>query len=153
MRGVLLMKKSNFWSGLVYAFLGLAFLLAGLVWETRLSSLCVGFGAGMLSSGVMQLVRYRKWTRPENREAYRERLEAERIELRDERKTMLRDRSGRYAWLLGMALCALSIVVLGVLGALEIVENARWMVLFLGAYLIVQYGAGVYFYRRLEKKY
>lgn len=147
------MKKSNFWSGLVYALLGLAFLLAGLMWETRLSSLCVGFGAGMLSSGAVQLVRYRRWTRPENRDAYRERLEAEQIELRDERKAMLRDRAGRYAWLLGMALCALSIVVFGVLGALEIVENARTIILFLGAYFVVQYGAGAYFYRRLEKKY
>lgn len=147
------MKKSNFWSGLVYALLGLAFLSAGLLWETRLSSLCVGFGAGMLSSGAMQLIRYRKWTRPENREAYRERQEQEQIELRDERKAMLRDRSGRYAWLLGMVLCALSIMVFGVLGALEIVENARLIILFLAAYLIVQYGAGVYFYRRLEKKY
>ena len=52
-----------------------------------------------------------------------------------------------------MALCALSIVVFGVLGALEIVENARTIILFLGAYFVVQYGAGVYFYRRLEKKY
>lgn len=147
------MKKSNFWSGLVYALLGLAFLSAGLLWETRLSSLCVGFGAGMLSSGAMQLIRYRKWTRPENREAYRERQEQEQIELRDERKAMLRDRSGRYAWLLGMVLCALSIMVFGVLGALEIVEDARLIILFLAAYLIVQYGAGVYFYRRLEKKY
>lgn len=153
MRGAVLMKKSNFWSGLVYALLGLAFLSAGLLWETRLSSLCVGFGAGMLSSGAMQLIRYRKWTRPENREAYRERQEQEQIELRDERKAMLRDRSGRYAWLLGMVLCALSIMVFGVLGSLEIVENARLMILFLAAYLIVQYGAGVYFYRRLEKKY
>lgn len=153
MRGAILMKKSNFWSGLVFVFLGLAFLLAGLVWETRLSSLCVGFGAGMLSSGAMQLVRYRKWTRPENAEAYREKLEAEQIELRDERKAMLRDRSGRYAWLLGMVLCALSIVVFGVLGALEVVENARLLILFLAAYLIVQYGAGVYFYRRLERRY
>lgn len=147
------MKKSNLWSGLAYVLLGLAFLLAGLLWETHLSSLSVGFGAGMLSSGAVQLARYRKWTRPENREAYRERLEAERIELRDERKSMLRDRAGRYAWLLGMALCALSIVVFGVLGALELVENPRLVILFLAAYLLVQYGAGVYFYRRLEKKY
>ncbi len=147
------MKKSNFWSGLFFVLLGLAFLLAGLLWETRLSSLSVGFGAGMLSSGLVQLVRYRKWSRPENREAYRQRLEEEQIELRDERKAMLRDRSGRYAWLLGLALCAASIVAFGVLGALELVENARMMILFLAAYFIVQYGAGVFFYRRLEKKY
>ena len=147
------MKKSNFWCGLAYALLGLVFLLAGLLWETRLSSLSVGFGAGMLSSGVLQLVRYRKWTRPENAEAYRAKLEEEQIDLRDERKAMLRDRSGRYAWLLGMGLCALSIMVFGVLGALEIVENARMVILLLAVYLLVQYGAGVFFYRRLSKKY
>lgn len=147
------MKRSNFWSGFIYSLLGLAFFLAGLVWETRLSSLSMGFGAGMLSSGITQLARYRKWTRPENREVYQEKLEAEQIELRDERKAMLRDRAGRYAWLLGMGLCALSIMAFGVLGALKIVENARLIILFLGAYFIVQYGAGVYFYRRLEKKY
>ena len=147
------MKKSNLWCALAYALLGLAILLAGLVWKPRLSSLMVGFGAGMLGSGAMQLVRYRKWTRPENAEAYRAKLEEEQIDLRDERKAMLRDRSGRYAWLLGMLLCALSILVFGVLGALEIVENSRMMILFLAAYFIVQYGAGVFFYRRLEKKF
>ena len=147
------MKKSNLWCGAAYAFLGLVFLLAGLLWETRLSSLCVGFGAGMLSSGVVQLARSRKWTRPQNAAVYRQRLEEEQIDLRDERKEMLRDKSGRYAWLLGMALCAAAVVVFGVLGALEIVENSRLIVLCLAAYLIVQYGAGVLFYRRLSKKY
>ena len=147
------MKKSNLWCGAAYALLGLIFLLAGLLWETRLSSLCVGFGAGMLSSGVVQLARYRKWTRPQNAAVYRQRLEEEQIDLRDERKEMLRDKSGRYAWLLGMALCAAAVVVFGVLGALEIVENSRLIVLCLAAYLIVQYGAGVLFYRRLSKKY
>ena len=147
------MKKSNLWCGAAYALLGLVFLLAGLLWETRLSSLCVGFGAGMLSSGVVQLARYRKWTRPQNAAVYRQRLEEEQIDLRDERKEMLRDKSGRYAWLLGMALCAAAVVVFGVLGAREIVENSRLIVLCLAAYLIVQYGAGVLFYRRLSKKY
>lgn len=147
------MKKSNFWCGLIYVFFGLIFLLAGLLWETRLSSLSVGFGAGMLGSGVIQLIRYWKSTRPENADAYRAKLEEEQINLRDERKSMLRDRSGRYAWLLGMLLCVLSILVFSVLGALEIVENARLTILFLAAYLLVQYGAGIYFYRRLEKKY
>ena len=52
-----------------------------------------------------------------------------------------------------MGLCALSIMAFGVLGALEIVENARMVILLLAVYLLVQYGAGVFFYRRLSKKY
>lgn len=149
------MKKSNLWCALAYALLGLAILLAGLVWETRLSSLMVGFGAGLLGSGAMQLVRYRKWTRPENADTYRERLEQEQIDLRDERKNMLRDRSGRYAYVFGLMLCAVSILTFHLLEALGIVEEtaARLVVLYLAAYLIIQYIAGFTVYRWLSKKY
>ena len=127
------MKKSNLWCGAAYALLGLVFLLAGLLWETRLSSLCVGFGAGMLSSGVVQLARYRKWTRPQNAAVYRQRLEEEQIDLRDERKNMLRDRSGRYAYVFGLMLCAVSILTFHLLEVLGIVEEttARLVVLYL----------------------
>ena len=147
------MKKSNFWSGLVYALLGLAFLLAGLMWETRLSSLCVGFGAGMLSSGAVQLVRYRKWTRPENRDAYQERLEAEQIELRDERKEMLRNKSGRYAYVFNLLVNCLALFVLASLDALKIVEIENLIILGLALWLLAQYFAGIVFYKILEKKY
>lgn len=147
------MKKSNFWSGLISALLGAVLLLTGLLWDTALSSLLCGAGGGLLGSGVLQLLRYRKWSTPANAAAYQERLEQEQIDLRDERKTMLRDRSGRYAYLLGLLACCLSMLVFSVLGALEIVENARLIVLFLGAYLLFQWVAGVFFYRRLAEKY
>lgn len=147
------LKKSYLWPGLGMIALGLVFLAAGLLWDTPLGSFLFGCFGASFGPGLMQVCKYFKWTRLETADSYERHLEAEQIELWDERKAMLRDRSGRYAWLLGMALCALSIVVLGVLGALEVVENARQLILFLAAYLLVQYGAGVYFYRRLEKKY
>ena len=147
------MKKSNFWCGLTYALLGLTFLLAGLLWETRLSSLSVGFGAGMLGSGVTQLARYRKWTRPENAETYRERLEEEQIELRDERKAMLRCRAGRCAYVLGLVLCAAAIVAFSVLDALGLLACGRILTLTLAVLLIVQYAAGLAIYRLLSRKY
>nr|WP_325184887.1 hypothetical protein [uncultured Oscillibacter sp.] len=147
------LKRSYLWPALGMIALSLIFLAAGLLWDTPLGSILFGCFGAFFGPGLMQVCKYFKWTRLETADSYQRYLEQEQIELRDERKSMLRDRSGRYAWLLGMALCALSIVVFGVLGALEIVENARLVILFLGAYLIVQYGAGVYFYRRLEKKY
>ncbi len=147
------MKKSNFWLGLISALLGIALFLAGLLWDTALSSLICGTGGGLLGSGTLRLLRYRKWSRPESAAAYRERLEQEQIDMRDERKAMLRDRSGRYAYLLGLLVCCLSILVFSVLGSLEIVENARLTVLFLGAYLLFQWVAGIFFYRRLAEKY
>lgn len=147
------MKKSKLWCGLIFTGLGLILLPAGFLLNTALSGLICGWGGAMLASGLSQLLRYWKWSRPENAEAYRERLEQERISLRDERKEMLRNRSGRCAYLLGMALCSASIVVFSVLGALGLVEGGRLIVLLLGGYLVIQYAAGVFFYRRLEKKY
>lgn len=147
------MKKSNFWCGLISAVLGAGLILAGFLRETALSSLICGAGGGLLGSGAAQLLRYQKWSRPENAAAYRERLEQEQIDLRDERKTMLRDRSGRYAYLLGMLVCAVSIPVFFVLWKLEILENTRPVVLFLGAYLLFQWIAGILFYRWLAEKY
>ena len=149
------MKKSNLLCGAAYALLGLVFLLAGLLWETRLSSLCVGFGAGMLSSGVVQLARYRKWTRPQNAAVYRQRLEEEQIDLRDERKEMLRNKSGRYAYILGLLAAAAAMTVFSFLGKLGMVDEAacRLMILFLAGYMVFQIVAGWALYRLLDKKY
>ena len=147
------MKKRELWFGLAMIAGGILFLLAALLLDMPLDSLFCGFFGAFTGPGVIQVYKYVKWTKLETPDSYQRHLEEEQIELRDERKAMLRDRSGRYAWLLGMLLCALSILVFGVLGALEIVENSRMMILFLAAYFIVQYGAGVFFYRRLEKKF
>lgn len=145
------MKKSNLWWVLGTAAAGAAFFLAGLLWETRLSSILCGIGGGWFFNGLIQLRRYIKWTRPENTESYRARLEQQQIDLHDERKEMLRNKSGRYAYLLGLVLCCLSILAFSILHILGILENGLVFVLFLTAYLIVQYAAGVVIYRRLEQ--
>lgn len=151
MKGAFPMKKSNLWWALGITAAGIAFFLAGLLWETRLSAILCGGGGGCFFNGLVQLRRYAKWSRPENAEAYRERLEQEQIDLHDERKEMLRSKSGRYAYLLGLLLCCLFILVFSILDMLDILENGSMFALFLFAYLIVQYAAGVLIYRRLEQ--
>lgn len=64
---------------------------------------------------------------------------------------MLRNKSGRYACLLGLFLCCLSILVFSILHILGILENGFVIVLFLTAYLAVQYVAGAVIYRRLDQ--
>lgn len=152
MKGAFAMKKSNLWWALGFATAGAAFFLTGLLWQTRLSGILCGIGGGWLFNGAVQLWRYAKWTRPENAAAYQERLEQEQIDLHDERKELLRNKSGRYAYLLGLASCCLFILVFSVLDILDIVENGSLFVLFLAAWLIVQYAAGVLFYRWLEQR-
>lgn len=147
------MKTSNFITGLAYAAAGLAFLLLALLVESPLTGLLFGLAGAGIGPGAAMIVRYFYWSRPERRERYRERLEEERIELHDERKAALRDRSGRYAYLLGLAVTALAIPVFYVLGALRLLPGTRTVVLYLGAYLLFQYIAGVVIYRRLSEKY
>ena len=147
------MKKSNLWWALGIAAAGTAFFLAGLLWETRLSSILCGIGGGWIFNSIAQLWRYIKWTRPENAEVYRKRLEQEQIDLHDERKEMLRNKSGRYAYILGLGVCCLAILVFSILGMLGVLEDCRAVVLFLGAYVIFQYAAGIVIYRRLERSH
>lgn len=152
MKGAFPMKKSNLWWALGTAAAGAAFFLAGLLWTTRLSSILCGIGGGSLFNGATQLWRYVKWTRPENAAAYRERLEQQRIDLHDERKEMLRNKSGRYAYLLGLAVCCAATFLFSILSALGVLEGWRPLILFLGAYAVFQYGAGVVIYRWLERR-
>lgn len=147
------MKKRNFYYGLACVILGAGLIVLGFVLNTRFSSMICGGGGGILGGGIAQLYRWRKWTRPETADTYREKLEQEQIDLRDERKTMLRDKSGRYAYLFSMALCLAVIFVLCVLSVLEVTDFAFPAVLLLTVYVIIQYLAGLVFYRRLSEKY
>lgn len=149
------MKKSYLWSGLGMIALGLGFLAAAIFWDTPLGSLLCGFSGAFTAPGIVQVVKYIKWTSPKNAPLYRERLEEEQIELRDERKEMLRNKSGRMAYALGLVLMSGSIVAFSILGKLGVVreESADLMVFFLAALLVVEFVSGILIYRRLEKRY
>ena len=95
------MKKRELWLGLGMIAGGILFLLAALLLETPLDSLFCGFFGALIGPGAVQVYKYVKWTKLETADSYQRHLEEEQIELRDERKSMLRDRSGRYAYVLG----------------------------------------------------
>ena len=149
------MKKSYLWSGLGMIAGGILFLLAALLLETPLDSLFCGFFGAFTGPGVMQVYKYVKWTKLETADSYQRHMEEEQIELRDERKSMLRDRSGRYAYILGLLALALALLVFSVLDAFGVVEEdtASLMILFLAGYAVFQLVAGWVIYRWLEKRY
>ena len=68
---------------------------------------------------------------------------------------MLRNRSGRYAYILGLMLTAVSIVIVSILGKMEVIgeEAAQLLTICLAIFLIVQYIAGLVIYRLLSRKY
>ena len=68
---------------------------------------------------------------------------------------MLRNKSGRYAYNLGLLAAAVSMTAFSILGKLGIVEESasRLMILFLAGYMVFQILAGWVLYRLLDKKY
>lgn len=146
------MKKSYLWTGVGMIALGLCCLLAALLLDTPLDSILCGFFGAFAAPGAVQIYKYFKWGQsPE----YRAKLEEEEIDLRDERKEMLRNKSGRYAYLLGLVLTAASILVFFALEMLNVIgeSTGRLITIFLGGFLLVQYAAGLVIYRLLARKY
>ncbi|MDE7245353.1 MAG: hypothetical protein K2O18_15460 [Oscillospiraceae bacterium] len=130
------MKTRDLWTGVGFVAAGILFLLAALLLNTPLGSLFCGLCGAFTVPGLAQIYRYVKWTSPRNAPIYRERLEQEQIDLRDERKSMLRDRSGRYAYVLGMLILCAAMVAFYILGAFGVIgaAEARLMILFLAGY-------------------
>ena len=147
------MKKGNMIVGLLYVLFGVACLLAALLIETKLEGILWGFAGAGIMPGILMICRYFYWNSPENKKHYEERLENERIELHDELKTMVRDKAGRYTYNLGLLIVSCSILVFGILGALEIIESAPLIVLYLSGYLVVQIIAGMVIFNRIIKQY
>ena len=146
------MKKSQLISGITYTLLGLAILLAAIFTDTEIGML-YGLGGAMTGPGLVMMGKYFYWSRTKNRQRYEERLENERIEMNDELKQKLRDRSGRYAYVLGLVSVSLSLFVIGILDSLGLIGDSLPLVWYLSAYLIFQIIAGIVIFNRLLKKY
>lgn len=153
MKGVTKMKKNNLFIGIGYMLLGIALLFISLQFNTKLDSLLFGFSGACIGPGVMLIFKYYYWNLPKNKNKYNERIENENIELHDERKEKLRDKSGRYAYILGLVVVSLSIFAFSILGKLEIVQNSKLIIFYLGGYGIFQLIIGVIIFRHLSKKY
>ena len=143
------MKKSNLYVGLIYLGIGIVCLVIALNSESGLESLLCGFAGAGICSGAVILWKYYYWTRPGNKDKY----EHENIELHDERKTILRDKSGRYAYIIGLIVISVSIVIFSVIGSLNIIENTKLIITYLAGFLAFQYMIGILIFNRLNKKY
>lgn len=147
------MKKSNLMVGIVYILVGVACLVLALFFNINLNDLLFWFAGAGIIPGLIMVVQYFYWTFPKNKARYAERLENQNIELQDERKQKLRDKSGRYAYILGLAVISLSIVIISILGPLELISNYRFMVIFLYIYFIFQLIIGIIIFNYLNNKY
>lgn len=147
------MGKNNLLEGVAFILGGFIILCIALLTASNIDSILIGLGAGAISSGVVMTCKYFYWNNPKNKERYQEKMENEKIELHDELKIKLRDKSGRYAYIIGILTVSFSVVVFSILGKLEIIENSRLIVLYLAGYLVFQIVIGIVIFNQLLKKY
>ena len=148
------MKRSTLIIGLAYLICGLILAAAVLVYlDTPIDPLLCGLGGAGVGCGLTMLTKYFYWTRPQRAAQYLEKLEEESIDLHDERKEQLRNRAGRYAYVIGLLTVCVSILVISTLGHMGLVPGAKWMTIYLAIYLIVQYVLGIAIYRHFTRKY
>ena len=147
------MKKSNLLEGIMFILGGIILLCVVLLTDSVLDSLLIGLAAGTICPGIVMTCKYFYWSAPKNKERYQEKIANEEIELHDELKTKLRDRSGRYAYVIGLVTVSFSMIIFSILGKLEIIDKSRLIVLYLGGYLIFQIAIGIIIFKELLKKY
>ncbi len=110
------MKKSDRITLGIYIILGIALIIIGIrIQIDYYSTLIFACGVGMTASSVIQFLRFYYNTRPENIEAYEEKLHRQSINLKDERKIQLRNRAGYLTWFIMMAGCFVGSFVAAVL--------------------------------------
>lgn len=145
------MKRSNIIYGLTCIILsGISLYIAIIFDANKMSGVFYGLTGALGVGGIVSIAQYFYWKR--HNEKYEEKLEIERIEQQDELKQKLRDKSGRYAYLFGMFITALSIMAYSLLGVLDIMDT-EYIVIYLSIYLISQLFIGKIVFNHLLRKY
>ncbi len=146
------MRKSNLWFGLGYLSAGILFLILYFLVEGRMQAFFGIFAGPGLASGAICLWHYFYWAKPKNRARYEQKLEQEAISLHDERKVMLRDKAGRYAYIAGLAVVFALLMIFYFLDFFRVLEG-RSIVFGLFAYLVFQYVIGIVIFQWLSKRH
>ena len=140
---IIQMKKSILYIGIGYTLLGVISLIIALSTEFKFESILWGLcGAGIEPVGIM-ICKYAYWSKPENEVRYNEKLKVEKIEMGDERKIMLRDKSGCLTYRIMIVIYCILIMIFSVLAIFEyFIPFSKYTVIGLSILLIFQYICG-----------
>ena len=137
------MEKKHLVSGIGVIGMGLVFFALSFL-DSRLQAPFCGFA---------QTIKYVYWSKPERRERYQEKMENMKIIMEDERKEVLRYKSGWYMYIFTLIVLGLTVSVIQILGNYGVLEGARWVVIFLGILFFAELFLGWLIYRQMDKKY
>ena len=146
------MEKKHLVSGIGVIGMGLGFFALSFL-DSRLQDPFCGFGGACLVAGIAQKIKYVYWSKPERRERYQEKMENMKIIMEDERKEVLRYKSGWYMYIFTLIVLGLTVSVIQILGNYGVLEGARWVVIFLGILFFAELFLGWLIYRQMDKKY
>lgn len=146
------MKKTMLYTGILYMLFGFVCLTIALTTTFKLESLLWGFAGTGICPGAIMIGKYFYCSSSKHQAEYERRLKKEAIDLTDERKIMLRDRSGRIAY---SAMLLLQLVLVFLFSILSILDYfspfSKYACIGLGLLLIIQYLFGIAAYNRLSK--
>lgn len=147
------MRKIHGCKGGACLTIGIVLLALALMFQWPGQSYLCGLAGGLIGAGGGMLLRNLYWRLPKNREKYAEKQHEQQIDLKDERKIMLRDKSGRIAYQITIYMYCLLIVIASVFNVAEIcMPFAHYAVIALTLLLIFQYITGIIVYRVLVKR-
>lgn len=145
------MKKSSVIARLILIVLGFVLIyIASEHSNNNYTGLLFAVGGIFVADGLISIFKLYYWNN--NKEKYDKKIEEVKIEQNDELKQKLRDKSGRYSYIVGIYTLIVSIVVFGLLGMFNIL-NVKVILIFLGTYLLLQISIGILIFNYLLKQY
>lgn len=147
------MKKSILYTGIGYTLLGVISLIIALLTEFKFEGILWGLCGAGIGPGITMICKYVYWLKPENKVRYNEKVKIEKIEMVDERKVMLRDKSGCITYRIMIAIYCILIMTFAVLAVFEyFMPFSQYAVIGLSILLIFQHICGIVIFNRLNKR-
>ena len=147
------MEKKVLYKAMISIGLGLAFIMVSFLFEFPNESFLWGFGGGGIGSGTMMLFKYIHWSKPENQKEYSHIIKKQTIELSDERKVMLREKSASITGMIMLGIYCLFIILFAILNTLGYLPQlSQYLISGLSILIIIQITSGIIIFNHLNKK-
>lgn len=146
------MKKNRLYVGVGYFICGILLVLLAIFTEFSFEAFIWGLSGAALGPGVCMIFQYIYWSKPERAVEYEEKVENQRIEMNDERRIMLHDKSGRITNQIMSYVFVILIFIVSILNVFSVMVISKWVLIVLGLLILFQFICGVVVYNKLDKK-
>ncbi|AVP65200.1 hypothetical protein C3B64_13435 [Clostridium botulinum] len=141
------MKKSMLYTGIGYLICSITLILfVKLGPNVSFKGVIIGFASALILPGTIMIYKYIRWSKSQNIPIYEARIKEEQINLNDERKIRIRDKSGYITYTIMTWVLLFANLIFSAMKIKTVVLVALW------ALWLFQYICGVVISKYLEKK-